>query len=196
MTARLIDFLCARHRRGILETRCWPADKCGENTWCQNCSNGRGLLLPHLDSREQLAIHEAGHAVVHLLCGTVIDYAFIAEGDIAAMTNPGGVHLNSDGYPAKALMAGAAAVERWATRCAYPLDAADLVDIACAACTDFAIAWECGLSVEDAGAALREADGDVADHWSAIGRVAEALLAVGRLSGSEIASIAELEVTA
>ncbi|GAA0529410.1 hypothetical protein GCM10010172_07610 [Paractinoplanes ferrugineus] len=106
------------------------------------------------------------------------------------------MHLNSDGYPAKALMAGAAAVERWATRWAYPLDDADRVDVASGACSDFEVAWTCGLSVADAGAALREADRDVAEHWPAVERVADALLAAGRLSGEEIAAIARIGVAA
>lgn len=196
MSRRLIDLLCARHRSTVLDTRCWPADKCGENSWCMDCYTGHAILLPHLNSREQLAIHEAGHAVVHLLCGTRIDHAFIESGDIANMRNPGGVHLDSESYPAKALMAGAAAVELWATRWAYPIDNADLIDIACGAVSDFDIAWKCGLTVEDAGRALREADDDVATHWSAVERVAEALLSSSRLSGAEIAAIARIEAAA
>ncbi len=195
MSVRLIELMCDRHVILIAATRIWPCDLAGDMSNCRDCGKDappgmhRITVLPAIDPRTTLAVHEAGHAVVHLAQGTPVDAAELGD-------ERGHVEIGGDGTQwAEGTMAGAAAAKVRADR--HGLTArAHLVDIAWSAREDFKILHDHGLSMVDINDALTLADDLVAIHWPAIERVADALLAAGRLSGAEVAAIAGLEVPA
>ncbi|GAA0432568.1 hypothetical protein Aca07nite_19750 [Actinoplanes capillaceus] len=187
---RLIDILCDRHRNHIVDTQTWPTDWL-HGPICADCALATAMpLLPHLDLREQLAIHEAGHAVAHLTIGTNIHYATVKPDDIPGAA--GGVIFDvpEQGYDPVALLAGGAAVGRWAAT-AHPITEADIVDVVFGARSDFQGAYSEHLSARDVAAILHRADGLTAERWPEVQRVAEGLLANERLSGAEILALAE-----
>lgn len=184
MTARLADAMCRYHRRWTVENRMWRDSMiCAEG-----CETVTGvILLPHLNLGEQLAIHEAGHAVAFLALGEGVLEA------VADLDNlPGSVRTVSTTCDARGVLAGAAAVTRWA----QPDCDEDFVDIANGAQHDFRNMWNAGVSIETATQVLRQADDIVAALWPAIERVAEVLLTRGRLTGDEIADLAGIRVPA
>lgn len=189
MTERLIDAMCGYHRRWTVENRMWrDAILCRQG--CRTVT--RVVLLPHLDQARQLAIHEAGHAVVFLALGDQIRYATLNANANDPSLSPGGVQTFSDQRDARGILAGPAAVAFWAA----PTSNADIVDIANGARDDFRNVWKAGISVESVADLLRGADRLVAYYWASVERVADALLAAGRLSGDEIAAIAGITCNA
>jgi hypothetical protein len=185
---RLIDYLCDRHQQHILDTHTWP-DDWRFGAYCTNCGSASQVLqLPHLDPNQQLAIHEAGHAVAHLTVGTRLLYASLNADDFNGEV-AGGVRFEDGPYDAVALMAGAAAVSHWA-RMFGPLSDADWVDVVFGASHDFRDAYNEGLTVAEAAGVGLRANILVSGRWDAIERVADMLLVRGRLSGAEIADLA------
>ena len=180
MTPRLIDLLCERHQMLVVDTRAWPEQQGS----CQHCNHDDDsfVTLPDLPLLRTLAVHEAGHAVVHLTQGTPVD-------SVELTGLRGSVQIGGDGTQwLEGVLAGPGAVTMLAER--HGLTApADVVDAVWTGLFDFQMLYEqgCGEEIERF---ISPADRLVAEHWRAIERVADAVLARGTLTGSEIAELA------
>lgn len=196
MTARLIDLLCGRHRSFILDTRLWPADCPINGTFgayldCRDCDNAR--IPGHLfDDAEKAAVHEAGHAVMYVAAGADVEYAVLNPGQRDSGQVRFSGSLSRDEF-LTGTWGGVAATLHWADRMLM-LDDAAVVDLVVCGYGDLQFALD---HVSDFGG--RDADRayeQVGRHWDAVECVADALLAAGRLSGSEIAGLAGIGVPA
>lgn len=192
---RLIDLVCDRHREQILATRVWPAGHVlGGPDGCASCAAlfppgaTRFAALPDLDNRTVLAVHEAGHAVIHTALGTAVDFAEVGG-------ERGTVKTMKIGHRVEAVLAGAAAVQMLADRNGLTAQA-DLLDVTWTAQHDFQDLLDHSVSVSSIGIFLDDAACFVEAHWTAIERVADGLLRRGRLDGDEIAGLAGLTVPA
>jgi hypothetical protein len=201
MTLRLIDVLCDNHISNIVDTGIWPAGF--EAYQCDDCVRVHGHLPPQrvqpitpgADLPSISAHHEAGHAVVHMLYGAEVVEVMLPD---TCTTDGGGTtHLSvpkrlagSAGYLA-GTWAGSEAAIHYLDQVGL-LDRAARIDVANTSVGDIADIRQHvtnPLVLETTRAmAIRL----VAEHWSAIERVADALLDHGRLTGDEIAQIAGL----
>lgn len=191
---RLIDFLCRTHRTIVVEGRYWPNGLIIDANTCHSCTEQvppgehQFVTLPGIDPYLTLAIHEAGHAVVHLAQGTPIDGAEM-QGNRAV------VHVGGDGsQQPEGTLAGAAAVRMRAIRHGLGSEA-DVADAVWTAHQDFQLLYDCGFTYYDVENLLEPTGDLVAEHWAAIERVADRLLVRGRLTGDEIADLAGLEAS-
>jgi hypothetical protein len=88
---RLIDVICDRHRRQILDTRMWPAEWT-HVAYCPNCdATQNASILPGVDETREMAVHEAGHTIAYLRHRITVDevsidagYGFAAYTSVAA----------------------------------------------------------------------------------------------------------------
>ncbi len=186
----MIDLLCDQHLGLILETELWPRDWMRGAVCAAGCEEGAVPLLPQLDPGWQLAVHEASHAVCLVVTGTEIELVTLGREDLPG-PGAGGVRFTSpDGsYDAAALMAGAAAVDILIQMVQKsPLADADVVDVVFGARHDFVTAYDAGLSDDDIAASSDMAWDLVTERWADITRVAEPLLARGRLTGREVSA--------
>lgn len=207
MTLRLIDHLCTSH--AIQAQSRWPIaggladlfDRCHQCHHIAEDLHPMGTYsirsLPDFDHHtydQVTALHEAAHAVLGLAAGMPLNYAEIRPRTDEIDSGPGGcVNWGDYSIPidkwAAMVWAGQRAQMRWLT--ASGLDtAANRVDVTNLGCDDT-------RRVLDAAGErnLPESIGwdlcaDLLDlHELAIERVADALLAAGRLSGDEIAAL-------
>lgn len=193
--------MCERHQQTVLADRIWPIGyKPGDTTTCYGCRRVEHPFayvrpFPRFGQIENEAIHECGHVVLALAHGFIVDYvALESSGRGGSTAHWSGrtteqASLNSTEF-AQVTVAGEAAVRHWLFR-EGEATAANLVDAAFGGLLDAedlaAMTW--GGTPQDA---LARADILVADHWPAIERVADMLLARGRLAGDEIADVAGL----
>lgn len=202
---RLIDLMCHRHQHLLITGRFWPADyipgnhQPGNNS-CHDCgiigaTRPYGPIhadTPGVNPTEEAAIHEAGHAVAYLTHNIHVDYASLAPGDAegsrAHLSVLLGDSLNTTAHRI-GLWAGQSATLLWLDRQGL-LDDAARIDVAWNAGLDSRDLWDCGVEAGVHDPARDDADRLVADRWDAIERVADMLLARGRLSGDEIAELA------
>ena len=191
MTLRLIDLLCDRHRQAVLDTCMWPADfKLAD---CPQCSddNGEADIFPGVDARHEMAVHEAGHAYAYLRFGIQLECVDLGGNDrFAAYTNAYG-HDQSGLAGLTGLWAGPVAVRAWLDRLGL-LDDAAQVDVAMSARTDTRVIVEVAREQRLVIEARELAEQLAGRHLPSIERIADALLVHGRLSGDEIAALAEL----
>lgn len=182
---RLIDAMCWVHRAMVLGSGMWPAGNAVAE--CPACSYASAdlVFLPGVDGRQEIAIHEAGHAVTALRDGLHVQHATIASnGLLAGHTNvtvlqPGSLDVLT--Y----LWAGSAAVRVWLSRLGI-LDDAAQIDVAQGARTDAMLicsATADGSLIEEA---RKRAEWIADRHFARIERVAEALLAAELMTGEEI----------
>jgi hypothetical protein len=188
VTSRLIDLLCDRHRQLVLDARTWATSDCFH---CAKADSSEVAIFPGVDSREEMAVHEAGHAYAYLRVGIQVECVDLGGNErFAAYTNAFG-HDQSGLAGLTGLWAGPAATRVWLDRLGL-LDDAASVDIAMSSRTDTRVviekARDHGLIAEACDLADRLMD----RHFAAIERVADALLVRGRLSGEEIAALAQL----
>jgi hypothetical protein len=201
MMFRLADIMCARHKALILDTRLWPQNYTAGNhnpgnNSCENCADvgrqaptGIPTVLPHLEPVEHMAFHESGHAVVYLHLGVTVDYAALEASPDGAEGSQAHVSVDASGCSLVGLWAGTAAARRWLLTRGVS-DDADLIDVINGGHLDAREIHESGFGRRDVNAARDHADGLVNQNWSAIERVAAALLIRGRLTGDEIAELA------
>lgn len=205
-TLRLIDLMCERHRRLVLDTRLWPAGyipgnhRPGNNS-CDDCAvvgalmpSGRmGPNLPGVDIVEEASVHEAGHAVAYLAHGVLVEFAALEPGDAPGSTGHVSLDLPGRWYSTTphliGLWAGQAA-SLWWLESMRGLDDAAKIDLVATSVSDTAMLFEHAPRHQDIAVARGRADDLVRRHWSSIERVADALLARGRLTGDEIAVLA------
>lgn len=185
MTDRLIDLLCPAHRAETLGTRCWPA----AFPFCDDCATVNPVPppLPGIDPAREMAIHEAGHAVLFLDLGIhVIEVSAGAGHGYAAFTNT--VDYDQSNLPGLiGRWAGQAATMHW-LRETGQLDDAATVDLAAVSRSDTAAILTHGhtdLIFEARGIADRMS----ARRWPAIEAVAELLIARGSLTAAEVAAV-------
>jgi hypothetical protein len=184
VTPRLIDFVCGQHQRQILDTRLWAA----ETFDCRDCRTAgcRVLLLPHLDTRRCIAVHEAGHAVAYLTLGQRVTRVELTPDD------RGAVDFLADGPQPAAAWAGMAAIGHL-LHLTGPVTSADLIDVAGTGgvgdSSDAEQLYAMAAKGVDITVARAAADALVVARWAAISRVADALLKQGRLTGDEIAGL-------
>jgi hypothetical protein len=189
---RLIDTLCGAHQALILGARMWPAGTA--LTDCRDCTD---LLLAAgvveyshgVDEREELAIHEAGHAFTYLRDDLPVQYVTLARNDrFAAHTSfeifhPGSLDTLTG------MWAGYTATRTWLSRLGQ-LDAAAEVDLANSARSDAAFICSATSDPDLIGEAKERAEWVIGRHFARIERVAEALLAAGRMTGEQIDEVA------
>lgn len=182
---RLIDTLCRPHRTLILEARMWPAGPAVAE--CPDCSYAGADIefLPGMDERQELAIHEAGHAFSLVRDGLHVEYATLAVNDrFAAHTNfvaddPGSLDTLTG------LWAGYMATRTWLSRLGR-LDAAAEVDVAQGARSDAAFIYSATLDTGLIDEARLRAEWVVDRHFARIERVADELLTAGKLTGDQV----------
>lgn len=208
---RLIDLMCDHHRNLIITGRLWPVGYSpGNHRPGNNSCNDCGIIgaaqpsgpirarTPGVRQAEDSAIHEAGHAIAYLAHGAVVDYAALEPGD----ENGSLAHISvgiGDAYHTAVhrigLWAGQAASLRWLDARGL-LDDAARIDVVWNAGLDSRDLWDCGVTPGVHDPARDDADQLIAEHWSAIERVAEKLLAHGQLTGDEIVDLAGLREAA
>lgn len=191
---RLIDVLCDQHRDHILTNHIWPADCPISGTFgnyldCPDCGNQTIPGHGH-DNAEQAAVHEAGHAVLYTLGGIAVDHARIDPGH----RNNGKVEFSGTmdrDVLLTSTWGGVAATLHWLDQMRM-LDDAGVVDMVATGYGDlrFGLEYVSDLSAHVDGVA--EASRLIANHWDAVERVADVLLARGYLTGEEIAAVAGL----
>ncbi|MGX6604807.1 hypothetical protein ACWKSP_22165 [Micromonosporaceae bacterium Da 78-11] len=191
MTLRLIDLMCSLCAGRILQTGVWtPPRNCGI---C--ATSGAEQNLASLGARESAAVHEAGHAVAGLACEYTIGYVALESsgrpGSSAHYTAQiFDYQVGSSGHAVMAL-AGAAAGRRWVRDQGYTSDAY-MLEVANTGLSDvtdmYALDWTHG----DLANRAVDAAAVVDQHWLAIERVAESLVVRGRLSGDEVADLADM----
>lgn len=195
MSLRLIDLMCERHRALILDARTWPADNppggiCALRFPCPDCGSGEPDLLPGLSLRRETVVHEAGHAVAYLAQGATVRHAQVALHDPHGYVEFAMPMEWKQGHRhVTAVLAGQAASRHWLDGMGM-LDDAALVEVVYSSQADTASLGEAGIQADSIATALVAADALVTEHWPAIERVADALLARGRLDGAEIAALA------
>jgi hypothetical protein len=201
---RLMDITCAIHIGYALTQHHLPLGfTLGEESDCGECRDalarldGTALAFCHVSKQQRAvlnAIHEAAHAVLHVAFGHVVNFAMVADPDAAGVIG----NVNFDAYDtayniAAASWAGHEAVlfqlDRWGA-----LDDASRVDATYAVRGDREYMSGLGLDRGDLEACRVSAGNQVGDHWAAIERVADVLLARGRLTGDEIVEIAAIPV--
>lgn len=212
MTLRLIDHLCTLHAQQA-ELR-WPVagdlavlfDTCGSCDQLAASLHPEGVysirVLPDLDHRTYEhgdAIHEAAHAVLGLAADMPLNYAEIAARTDSMQAGPRS-HTKWHDYETP--------IEQWAAMCWSGLRAhmrwltelgldtrANRVDVVNMGCHDTKLVLDAARThglPNDIGWTL---SADLLErHWPTIERVADALLAAGRLSGDEIAALARVGV--
>lgn len=186
---RLIDLMCDRHRDQVLDTRLWVE----ETADCLRCSTSTAevALLPHLDAQLCIAAHEAGHAVAYLVLGQQVTGAEVTSDGRGTVS-----FITSSPQPA-GVWAGPAALLHMLETGGSVTDA-DRIDVIATANvganSDATQLTAMAADGVDIWAARDVADVLVAKHWPAVTRVAEALLDRGRLSGADVAQLADLDV--
>jgi hypothetical protein len=200
---RLIDITCGSHIAYALSEHHLPLGfQLGEHSQCDDCRlalsslNGTALAFSHLPrwQRAKLnAVHESGHAVLHVVFGHVVNFATVADDpDSAGVIG----NVNFDAYTTADRMAATAwagreavlhQLDRWES-----LDDASLLDAAYGMRGDWALLTDLGMSHGELETSRASAADLVAEHGQAIDRVAAALLARGRLTGYEIAGLARI----
>jgi hypothetical protein len=205
VTGRFIDLLCPWHRQYILETRVWPErHDPGTGSSCRECRitaatvpEGWFRQLPGFDAREVAAIHETGHIVAVAVLGYTPGYITLEGSGRSGSTAHYTADLPTDAVHgighAAVVLAGEAATRRWLV-CSRADTDADLLDAVYGGKLDTEDLHTFGLSRVDVDVSLATADRLVAEHWPAVERVADMLLARGRLSGNEIADLAGMAV--
>jgi hypothetical protein len=191
--ARAADVVCDHHKTVIVATRLWPADYqvCPDCRLLSNALPAGGiLLLPHLDTSRCVAVHEAGHAVTYTLLGVKVHYASMRPGDGVSYQVGGHVSLDlaPDEYVPVGLWGGTAAVRRLMLNAGTPT-IEDLIDLGNNGYGDTIMLRKSGVSDVELRAARDRADEMAEHYWEAISRVADALLARGRLTGAEIVEL-------
>lgn len=204
---RLSAITCDHHVGYAMTEYHFPAGfSLGDESDCQDCRlalwrlNGTALAFSHLSKQQRAtlnAVHEAGHAVLHVAFGHTVNFAMVADDP----DQPGVIgNVNFDAYStalrvAASTWAGREAVlrqlDRWRA-----LDDASLVDAAYAMRGDWALLADLGLGEAQLEAARLTAVESVVEHWPSIERVADGLLACGQLTGDEVAALAQIEVAA
>lgn len=185
MTERLIDLLCRRHVGQILDTTLWPREW-RSSAVCSDCEGGFLPMLPQVDMDWQVAVHECGHAIVHLVTGSTVTLVTLDPADLPVNAAAGVRFSNPGGsYDAAALMAGRAASSFW-LRLEEELSEADLVDLAFGAQHDFVAAYDGGLTDDHVLLALDRAHDMVEDSWADIERLTGLLVARRRLTGWDL----------
>jgi hypothetical protein len=200
---RLIEITCDSHISYALSEHHLPLGFTpGERSDCNGCRdalsrlNGAALAFSHISKQQRSilnAVHEAGHAVLHILFGHVVNYAMVADDPDAS-----GVigSVNFDAYTTAYRLA----ITTWAGREAVllqldqwdALDDASRVDAAYAVRGDWEFLTGLGLGQLELEPSRVCAGELVAEHWPAVERVADALLARGRLTGDDITDVAGL----
>lgn len=204
---RLIDHLCDRHTAAAL-TR-WPVagDLGTLLDQCSACSDIAGRLhptgsysircLPTLDNRtyeHSDAIHEAAHAVLGLAAGMPLEYAMV-EPRTDAIQVGARSHVRWGEYRteltewAAMVWAGQQAQRRWFTARGLD-DDANMIDVSNQGAHDVKLILDAAAQhgvAEDIGWDLCGERLD--EHWPSIERVADSLVARGRLSGAELADL-------
>ena len=201
VTLRLINAMCDKHRDRILSTQIWtPGFNIGDRTDCRACAEVSDSLprqmvyavVPGTDGYEVGAFHEAGHVVVHLLHGVesleveMDDDRGKGGGRVSFTAQQG--WLGGTDYLA-GTWAGFAASIHLIERSGL-LDDAAVVDMARRAGSDMEQALGYEPDLRRHCEARERATVLVDEHWSSVERVADALLARGRLTGAEIAELA------
>ncbi|MDP9797457.1 hypothetical protein J2S43_005969 [Catenuloplanes nepalensis] len=186
MATRLIDVMCDRHRDETLTARCWPVTQ----PTCSDCGPTDDVTwFPGLDPKQELAVHEAGHAVVFQELGIPIVEAAAQPGHgLAGYTTP----ILEDQFAYASLVgwwAGQSATLHWLDQNGG-LDEASTVDAVSVSRTDLdpLIAH---VDLNRVATARALADALAASEWPAIEAVATELAVRGRLSGDETADLAE-----
>lgn len=185
---RLIDVTCGPHRQQILDSRVWPR----QADTCRECShyNTRIRLLPDRDMMRCISVHETGHAVAYLALGCPVDAVTLRP------DGTGSVEFRFIRPQPIGVWAGTAALRAMLLLSDGPPDLADLFDViatgAVGASSDAEQLHSMAGSGDDITAARDAADRLVAEHWEAIDRAADLLLARGRLSGDEITDLLPL----
>lgn len=171
----------------ILGAGMWPSGWNPEE--CQECDGVAGFTaLPDVDERQEIAVHEAGHAFVYQWLGIEVgEVAIGGSADFAAYTM---VRPHDQGsLPGLAgLWAGSVATREWLAR-GGRLDEAAEVDVAQAARTDARIICRSTSDLALIQEARELAERLIVRHWSTVEGLAAALADGGSLSGPRVGRV-------